>query len=344
MRCRLVQLGVVLLLAWAAAPAHAEPPEPAPEAASPEIERARELYRQGVEHVRRQEWAEALSAFEHSQKLRAHATTTFNVAACERALGQYTRALGTFERAIAQADAQPGSLAPSLRTEAEAMVRQIDELLARVSVTLEPAQAAIAVDGRPLRRRPGSGSPVLVGGVEPPGPGTPPPAARFELVLNPGPHVITLSRRGFSDAVVRVSYAPGGRRQLSLRLDELPATIRVSANVERAIVRVSDMDVGPAPVEILRPAGSYRVLVTRDGFEPYETSVTLNAGGESDLKARLRPESTALTERWWFWAGAVAVVAGGVALTYALTREDPEPPPYDGGSTGWVVVPSNVRF
>lgn len=329
-----------------AAPAASATPatDAAPEAADAKLEQARRLYRRGVDRVRRQQWSEALSAFERSAAVRPHATTTFNIAACERALGNYTRARSIFRRALAQSEQAPETLAPSLRTEAGALLEEIERGLVRVAVRLEPAHAAISVDGRPLARADEAGRVVLVAGVEPPGPGKPPPASRFELVMNPGAHVITLSREGYADAVVRKSYAPGSKKTLELGLERLPATLRISANVPGALVRVSEVDVGPAPAEVLRPAGNYRVVVHRTGFEPYETSVTMRPGQESNLRATLRPESQAITGKWWFWTGAVAVVAAGALVTYALTRPEPEPPPYDGGSTGWVVQPSAVRF
>jgi hypothetical protein len=344
-----VAAAVVLLCPRAGAQTEPPPAEEASAAAlpapDPELDRARELYKRGIEHVKRTEWSEALSAFESSAKLRPHATTTFNIGACERALGNYTRARGIFEEALAQGARQPETLAPSLRTEAEALVREIDKFLVRVSVTLDPPNAAIAVDGRPLESaKSGGGPPVLIAGAAPPGPGRPPMVQSFVLVLNPGNHVITLRRAGHADAVVRKSYTAGARQRLDLRLERLPATLAVSANIDGALVRVSDVDVGPVPVEVLRPAGNYQVRVAKEGFEPYETSVTVRAGEQSALSAKLVPESQALTSKWWFWAGAAAVVATGVIVTYALTRPEPEPPPYDGGSTGWVVQPSGVRF
>jgi hypothetical protein len=46
-----------------------------------------------------------------------------------------------------------------------------------------------------------------------------------------------------------------------------------------------------------------------------------------------------ITKKWWFWAGAAAIVGGATAATYFATRPAPETPPYDGGNTNWVVVP-----
>jgi hypothetical protein len=352
LRCRWLLVALVLRAypALAQAPSAAapsaveQPSEPAP-SEDPKILRARELYRAGVERVKLAQWAEALSAFEQSAALRPHATTTFNIAACERALGRYTRARAGFERALGQSGGSEAALAPSLVSEARAFVAEIDRLIARVSVTITPGGAAIAVDGRPLRAAGSAGGvPVLVAGLEAPGPGRMPPAARFRLLLDPGAHVITLSRKGYTDAVVNRSFAPGSSGELALALSELPATLRVSSNVRGAIVVVDGADMGPAPVDVLRPAGSYGVSVSKRGYETYEARVSVNAGEESRLRATLIEERTPITKRWWFWTGAVVVVAGGALATYALTRPEPEPPPYDSGSTGWLVSPRGFGF
>src|SRR5690606_34935175 len=103
------------------------------------------------------------------------------------------------------------------------------------------------------------------------GPGKPPPVSEFSLLLNPGAHVFTLSRKGYTDAVVNKTFAPGSRTQLALELSRLPATLRISSNVERALVRVGGVDIGPAPIDVLRPAGEYEVEVSRDGYDAYES-------------------------------------------------------------------------
>ena len=95
---------------------------------------------------------------------------------------------------------------------------------------------------------------------------------------------------------------------------------------------------------MLRPPGSYRVVVAKEGFLPYEAQVQVKAGEEVALDAAMVVDEPSILGRWWFWAGAAAIVAGGVIVTYAVTRPEPEPPPYDGGSTGWIVQPTSVRF
>lgn len=347
--------GCLLLVAGLGAPLHAAAePEPTPPPTSepstepapdPKVVRARELYQKGVGHVKRQEWSEALSAFEDSARQNPHATTTFNVGACERALGNYTRARVAYKKALAQGTQNPGQLADALRAEATAVTQQLESLLARAIVHLEPKEARISVDGRPLAVENNSGKrPVLVAGVERPNLGRPAPAAEFEIMLNPGAHVITISRKGFGDALVNKSFAPGSTTDLPISLSRLPATLRISSNIDGALVRVDDVDMGPTPVDVLRPPGLHRIAVEKTGFDPFEASVNVRAGELSAQRVTLRPESRPITKTWWFWTAATAVVVGGVVTTYVLTRPDPEPPPYERGNTGWLAQPSAARF
>jgi hypothetical protein len=213
-----------------------------------------------------------------------------------------------------------------------------------VDVTLKPSTAAISVDGRPLRAVTEQGKTVWVGGLEQPGRGRVLGKPSFRMELDPGVHVLTLARKGYTDAVVNRTFSPGSDTRLDLELAHLPARIEVSSNVRGAIVTVDRRDFGPVPVTVLRPAGSYRVVVTKKGYEAYEAQVAVKAGEESKLRARLVVEKTPITKRWWFWTGAAAVVAGGVLTTYALTRPKPSPPPYDRGSTGWLVKPTALSF
>lgn len=308
---------------------------PAPE--SPETVEARAQFLQGTDFVHKAQWSDALSAFERSARLKPHPVTTYNMGACERALGRYTLARKTLQQALRENDAAGGKLLPEgVLQEIRAYVEQIDGLLSTAEVTLEPASAAIAVDGRPLD---GTDPAVLVAGIREPGPGEPPPAAQFKLVIDPGAHVITVSRKGYAEAVINRTFLPATTSALPLLLDRLPATLHITSNRAQAIVTVNGADVGAAPVDVSRPAGSYRVVVTRPGFVTYEAQVNAQAGEEVDMKATLPEESHPVTKQWWFWTAAGVVVAGTVTATYFLTRSSPAPaqPPLQCGGLGWCV-------
>jgi hypothetical protein len=298
---------------------------------------ARERFRAGARAVARADWAEALAAFEQSAELRSHPVTSFNIGVCERALGQYTRALLTFHGVRAASEGGEPHVSEALLAQTRAFIDEIDGLLARVVTRISPAGARISVDGRPLRRVAIGSRAVYFGGAEPPGPAARAPEGTFEIVVDPGARVFTVSRAGFGEVVETRTLSPGARADLSLELSRLPAELHIESNRPGAVVSLDTLDVGVAPVTLQRPAGEYDVVVRKPGFVTYETRISLKAGEHANLRANLPQLEPALTERWWFWTIAGVVVTGAAVTTYALTRPEPERPAPDGGSLGWVV-------
>jgi hypothetical protein len=327
---RLASTLLVFALALGASPALAQ---------DANVVEARALFTHGTELVANAQWAEALASFEQSAAKRPHPITTYNVAACERALGRYTLARAHFARAVTEGEAQPGALPASLESDAKSYAAQIDDILVHASVHVDPPDARIAVDGRPIEFTTTGGTTTGVAGVLAAGAGTAPPASRFDLVLDPGAHVLTLARTGFADVVVNRTFAPKARVDLKLELDRLPAVIHVASNVTGAIVTVGDSDVGPVPVDVTRPAGSYRVVVKKGGFDTYEAQISVKPGEEANLRAPLVLEKTPLTKRWWFWTIIGVAVAGAATATYfiAAGQQQPVRPPENGGGLGWIV-------
>ncbi len=308
-----------IAIALTAAPARAD-----------DVEAARDAFRQGATLAKDTQWGAALAAFERSNKLRPSAGTTYNIAVCERALGQYVRARKSFQRAL---DERKGDeLSESTIADIKRFTSEIDGLVATIDVSLTPVDAAIAVDGQPLEVASGT---TLLAGTMPAGPGKPPPAGRFKVIADPGAHVFVVAREGFADAVKTITVRPGEKTKLDLTVERLPATLLVSADKKDAVVTVDALDVGVAPVELSRPAGKHHVVVRSSGFVPYEIDASLLPGQKTELRAKLEPEKESILKRWWFWTGLGVVVAGAAITTYAVTRPDPERPPVDGGGLGW---------
>jgi hypothetical protein len=303
--------------------------------------RAREAFVEGTALAREAQWSQALAAFERARAIKPHAVTTYNIGTCHRAIGAYAQAYLTFERALAEHAAPDGGALPdALVRQSEAFLVEIEALLVTVDLEVVPTGAILAVDGRPLH----VASEVHWAGVRAPGTGEPVVEPRLRIRLDPGAHVFTFSRAGFETAIVNQSFPPGARRSLRVELDTLPGRLRVDATVPEALVSLDGREVGPTPIDVFRPAGSYDLLVEKEGYASHRAVVDLAPGQEVAVRAPLVAETTSVFETWWFWTAAGVVVAGGVTATYFLTRPEPEPPPYDGGSIDWVVTPERATF
>src|SRR5262249_6918763 len=157
-----------------------------------------------------------------------------------------------------------------------------------VSISVAPAGASLSVDGRPLERSTrADDASVFVAGIRAPRPGAPVPSGGFPVALDPGAHVFTFSRKGVSHRIVNRTFSAGSTSNLKIELDKLPATLHIASDRDGAIVTVNGSDVGPVPVDVLRPAGSYRVRVKKDGFLPYDAQVAVKPGEELTLRTKL---------------------------------------------------------
>ncbi|HZO11722.1 MAG TPA: PEGA domain-containing protein [Polyangiaceae bacterium] len=339
---------IVACVGYPQSAAAEDPPEAPPTEEEPAedltVVKARDAFVRGNELVKEAKWSEALASFERARALRSHAVTSFNMGICLRALGRYVLASKSFREARALDDeANRAQLSDTLRADVDAMLQEIDKTLVRARITLTPLSATIAVDGRPLERLGEQGSkadmPTLLAGTRAAGRGERAPASRFDVLIDPGSHVITLARKGYRDAIVNRTFNPGARVKLDLRIERLPARVRIDATPKDAAVTVDGRDAGTAPLDIERRAGTYDVVVQKKGYVPYEQTVTLAPGQQVSIRARLPEEPPALHERWWFWTSLVGAAASIAVTTFVVVYRPPEPDPPDGGGLGWVIEP-----
>lgn len=298
---------------------------------------ARGAFAKGVDLVKDQQWGEALVWFERAYKLKPHALALFNMGVSEMRLGRLTRARADFKRAL-DLDAANGhmQLAGSFADETAFHLQDIEKRLVMVTITLEPADATLTVDGRPLAPDPLGRPGVYCAGLAAPTDTPPSMAGSFNVVMDPGERDLLLTKEGFKSQAVKVPYAVGARAELSLSLTAVPATIHVMSNVLPAAVALDDVDVGYAPVTVTRPPGTYRLTIRSVGFATYEAKVTVKEGGRADINANLQKDAVPVVKQWWFWT-AIGVVATSVTVVTLLATRPPEP--YDGGNTGWVAHP-----
>ena len=307
---------------------------------SAEATEARREFVAGTEFVRTAKWAEAIEAFERAAAIAPHAVTSYNLGACERAMGHYTRARVRFLDALAQHEASgQNELSRELVGNTKAFLGELDRILVHVNLSVLPEGALITVDGRALALLASEANPpLLAAGLKPAGEGAPLPATTTDVVMDPGAHVVTVSLRGYRTAVENRTFSPGDAESMSIGLERLAASLHIDSNRSQAIVAVDGVDVGTVPVVVTRAEGAYRITVREKGFSTYETQVSLRAGEATRLSAALGPLTPSIFSRWWFWTAAGVVVAGAATATYALTRPEPPRPDVGGGTLGWSVA------
>lgn len=305
---------------------------------------AREAFLHGTKLVEDARWAEALERFARAAALRPHPITSYNVAVCHRALGAYTEARRSYAESLRLSDAAADGdrLATTVRSEVEALLGQLESVVARLDVTVDPAPVKVSVDGRPVVFDGASTALLAPRGTRDAAAVT---TRHFVIELDPGVRTITVQRDEFGEAVQTLALRPGARTEVAFHLDRQPSTLRIASSPSESVVRVDDVDVGTSPMTLTRPPGPHRVVILRPGFVTYETHVSTQPGEDLRISGTLVVEKVPLTRRWWFWAsiGAAVVTAGVVSYAIVRSTETPEQAPFDGGSLGWT-VPARFSF
>lgn len=143
--------------------------------------------------------------------------------------------------------------------------------------------------------------------------------------IEPGPHRLVLSRRGFSTFTSDFTAIANRMVAVEVELTPLLAVLTISSNVPTAQVFVDEDLRGETPLELeLRP-GPHVIRVRRVGYFEQTWSVSTVAGEvyEKELVLEQQPEQKRREEavfktekrwysRWWVWTLA-AVGASGVA-------------------------------
>jgi hypothetical protein len=205
--------------------------DPAPTDAS--VDAARSAFEKGAKLAAEERWLDALGEFETSAKLRPHATTTYDIGYCLRALGRATEARKYFRQALAQdVTAKGAELTPELRASATRYIEDAKAKIATPTISIDPADATITVDGRPLEAN-GEGS--YLAGTRPPGPGeTVTKPSGFVIELDAGPHEIVVVAGDGRSKVVHELFLPGSVQKVRIDVPPAPPPAPVVAPASNA--------------------------------------------------------------------------------------------------------------
>jgi hypothetical protein len=135
---------------------------------------------------------------------------------------------------------------------------------ARLVVRTDPAGATVSVDGTTVGKTPLTGA------------------------ISRGAHEVQLSQPGYRSVTHTVLVEEGETQRIRDTLQTAIGTLSVSSLPKGATVRVNDESVGTTPFSKQLQAGTYPLLVRRDGYLSYRDTVTIRGGTERQVNVPLR--------------------------------------------------------
>jgi hypothetical protein len=272
---------------------------------------ARAEFIRGTKLAEEAQWSDALNAFEKSAALKSHPLTTYNIGACERALGRYTRARKFLATAMAdnQAAGQT-AIKPAVVAEGKALLAEIETKLAKLDVRIVPGDAKISVDGRPLElvgTATGS-SRIAVAGTRPPGAPESSLESPFRLEIDPGTHIFTLSRAGLGETSITATLLPGQKSEVELKHEPPKGGVAVlTSESSLALGAVDGGALHPLPWTVQLAPGPHELTVRVPGHAGVHEKIDTKPGSTATYVL----PSPSLT-------GSGLVVSASVGAAYSL--------------------------
>lgn len=275
-----IAIGLVLCAAaWSpAATAQSRGEDPRRSAAAQHFER-------GVAFAEESRWNDAIRELEAARDLRPTAAVVFNLGMAYRAVGRMREAITAFGVYLDTSTGVPAAT----RARVEQLVRELLPSLGRLTVSIEPAGAVVAVDG--VAVAPGEGG----------------------QVVDPGRHTVTASSDGFQTVTRTETFSPGGTTHLELVLIASSRVCRlyVDTSLADSVIRIDGRPAAPGHADEFLEPGVHSVEVTAAGRRTLHREVPLVAGQAVRITMDLGPlPGQSLLHNPWFWGGTGVVVAG----------------------------------
>ena len=259
-------LSAVLIAALFASTLALAQPVPAPPAATPSADDAKEAKRHfvvGNDLYRDGRYADALVEFDASYRLGGRPSALRNGADCRRQLNEYAAAFDAYQALLARHGSQ---LTAAEKIAVQQALGELDNLTGELTVTSSEDGAEVTVDGRSAGRTPLS----------------------TKLRLSVGRHKLLVVKEGFvpfepPDDVVLIS------KQVvivdaKLVLEVVTGHLLVREENGRSVkVFIDNVDRGPAPWEGDLPPGDHAVAARGEKLAAAERSVTIGKGQRVDL-------------------------------------------------------------
>jgi len=245
--------------------------DPASAASSGEVSpeataEARRHFKLGIKLYQDTNYPGALAEFEAAYAAKPGPGSLQNIALCQKALFRYREAASTLEQLLKAHGAELNEGETKAVNDA---IAELHGLVGSIVVSVEPSEAKVTVDGRavPLSE--------LHAGVE----------------VNVGEHTLVADLPGYA-RLSRVVRVASGQKQLPVEL-KLKATdgfLNVIASDPRAAIAVDGTTRAFHEWRgSVKPDTDHLIQVFREGYESFETTVTIAVGKTLDVRAELGP-------------------------------------------------------
>ena len=266
--CASSALCVACLCAFASRSARATPsPAAAAPSQGPEATlEARRHFKLGIRLYQDTNYPGALAEFEAAYAAKPGPGSLQNVALCQKALFRYREAAATLEQLLAEHGSE---LSEGERKAVTDAVSELRGLVGSLVVNVEPSEAKVTIDGRAV----------------------PLSELRTGVDVNVGEHTLVADLPGYA-RLSRVVSVASGQKQLPVEL-KLKATdgfLNIVASDPRAAIAIDG--VTRAFHEWhggVKPDTDHLIQVFREGYESYESNVSVGLGKTLDLHATLGP-------------------------------------------------------
>ena len=254
----------------AARPAHAGPehePRARSETSAEPSEatlQARRHFKLGIRLYQDTNYSGALAEFEAAYAAKPGPGSLQNVALCQRALFRYREAAETLAQLLARHD---GELSDGEKKAVRNALTELHGLVGSIIINVDPSDAKVTIDGRMLAPS------ELHAGVE----------------VNVGEHSLVAEAPGYARLLRVVSVASGQKHlPVEMKLKTSEGVLSVVASDPLAAIAVDG--VTRAFHEWrggVKPDTDHLVQVFRDGYESYESTVSVGLGKTLEIEARL---------------------------------------------------------
>jgi hypothetical protein len=272
-----------------------------PRAASAETKKtAAQLKAEGDKAFDTFSYEEAITAYDAAYELSHDPALLFNRGRALQALGRYPEALTMFERFETEAPEKVRAKVPGLPK----LIAEVRSKVATLRVTCNVPNAEVVVGDRVL------GEAGSLGDVR----------------MNAGTVTLKVQREGYLPFRREVTLNGGGTStvEVELKLRATTGTLAIVTDPPAARVSVDGKPQGNSPIEVSLPEGPHTIALERDGYEPLQSKAVVKADGRVDMRLTMQA-LPGITSRWWFWAGAGAIVVSGVVIGIALTTDRSAP-------------------